>query len=168
MPLVPFVAGQDLTALALNTAVDTSGIMVYQGADSTPVNNSVVLVASSYLTLPVVANGFYIYESQIIYDSNSTANFQHLIVLPGFSTAGPLTRMNIAVGGTTTPTSNVDASLSTASGGGGVGTQRFVTRSGLLAIGIAGNVSTQFAQNTANASNTVLKQGSWIRLTQVG
>jgi hypothetical protein len=167
MPLVPFVAGQDLTALSLNTAIDTSGIMVYQGADSTPVNNSVVLVSSSYLTLPVVANGFYIYESSILYDGNSTANFQHLIVCPNFSTNGALSRLNITVGGTTL-LFNADTSLSTASAGGGVGTVKPTTRSGLLAIGIAGNVSIQFAQNTANASNTVLKQGSWIRLTQVG
>jgi len=166
MPLVPFVAGQDLTALALNTAIDTSGIMVYQGTDSTPVNNSVVLVASSYLTLPVVANGFYIYESSILYDSSATANFQHLIVCPNFSTNGQLARLNITTAGTLTL--NADTSLSTASQGAGVGTSRSVTRSGLLAIGVAGNVSIQFSQNTANASNTVLKQGSWIRLTQVG
>lgn len=168
MPLVPFVAGQDLTALALNTAIDVSGVIAAQGADSPPVNNSITLVASTYLTIPVVLNGFYIYESTIIYDSSATANFQHLIVLPLFSAVSPLTRMNIAVGGTTTPTSNVDAVLSTASAGGGVGTQRYVTRSGLFSIGSAGTVSIQFAQNTANASNTVLKLGSWIRLTQVG
>ncbi len=166
MPLVPITAGQDLTADLFNNTVDNAGRMVYQGADSAPVNNSTVLIASTYLTVPVVANGFYIYEDQILYDSNGTANFQYLIVLPAFATVGPISRLSINTGGTLTY--NADTSLSTAAQGGGVGTVRSVNRSGMISIVPAGTVSIQFAQNTANVSNTILKTGSWIRLTKVG
>ena len=166
MPLFPVTAGADLTATLFNSTVDNAGVMAYQGADSTPVNNSTTLVASTYLTIPVVANGFYTYEDNILYDTSATANFQYLIVCPNFSTNGPISRVAISTAGTLTL--NADTSLSTAAGGGGVGTVRAVRRSGLLSIGVVGNVSIQFAQNTANASNTLLKIGSWIRLTRVG
>lgn len=166
MPLFPVTAGADLTATLFNSTVDNAGVMAYQGADSPPVNNSTTLVASTYLTIPVVANGFYTYEDNIMYDGNSTANFQYLIVCPNFSSNGPIARLFTSTGGTLTW--NADTSLSTAAGGGGVGTVRAVRRSGLLSIGVTGTVSIQFAQNTANASNTILKIGSWIRLTRVG
>ena len=166
MPLFPVTAGTDLTASLFNATVDNAGVMAYQGADSPPVNNSTTLVASTYLTIPVVANGFYIYEDNIMYDSSATADFQYLIVCPNFSANGPISRSFLTAADALT--FNTDTSLSTAAGGGGVGTVRTVMRSGLLSIGVAGNVSVQFAQNTANASNTLLKIGSWIRLTRVG
>lgn len=166
MPLFPFVAGQDLTASYVNQTIDNAGVMAYQGADSSPVNNSTTLVASTYLTIPVVANGFYIYEDNILYDTNSTADFQCLIVCPNFSANGPISRVFLNTSSTITV--NADTSLSTAAGGSAVGTVWPIRRSGLLSIGVAGTVSIQFAQNTANASNTLLKIGSWIRLTRVG
>lgn len=166
MPLFPVTAGADLTATLFNSTVDNAGVMAYQGADSPPVNNSATLVASTYLTIPVVANGFYVYEDTILYDTNSTADFQYLIVCPNFSANGPLSRVFLNTSSTITV--NADTSLSTAAGGSAVGTVIPIQRSGLLSIGVAGNVSIQFAQNTANASNTLLKIGSWIRLTRVG
>jgi len=166
MPLFPVTAGADLTASLFNSTVDNAGVMAYQGADSTAVNNSTTLVASTYLTIPVVANGFYMYEDQILYDTNSTADFQYLIVCPFSTTNGPLSRVFLNT--SLALTMNADTSLSTAAGGSAVGTVVPIKRSGLLAIGVAGNVSIQFAQNTANASNTILKVGSWIRLTRVG
>jgi hypothetical protein len=166
MPLVPFFAGQDATSTTLNAAFDIIQT-AYQGADSTPVNNSVVLAASTYLTLPVAASGFYIYESMILYDTNATADFQHLIVLPVGGTNGNLSRLTANTASTLTY--NADTSLSTASGGVASGTILACERTGLISIaGAVGNVSIQFSQNTATAVNTILKQGSWIRLTKVG
>lgn len=166
--LNPFSAGQDLTAAALNAAFDIVRPVV-QGADSPPVNNSTSLVASTYLTLPVVASASYLAEMELIYDTAAAADFQSSLVIP--SGTGILSRWTSGAAGTAIDSvieHNANTSLIMISGGVAVGTFMSCRRSGMLVIGgSSGNATIFFAQVTANVSNTVLKQGSWLRLTRV-
>ena len=168
MPLVPFQAGQSLTAADLNAAFDIRRV-AWQTGDQI-VNNSTTFVSSTFLTLTVAANSSYVYEALLVWDTNSTADFKHQLLVP----AGAAVRQ-----GTWTPTNTVAATNTTIAvdaldaigyGGGGValGTMLTARPVGLIAtVGTAGSVTVQFAQGTANASNTTLKTGSWIRLTKV-
>lgn len=164
-----FLAGQTLTADLLNTEFDRVR-EVYQQADQT-VNNSTTFVSSTYLTLPVEANTGYIYEAFLVYDTGSTPDFKHKVLMP----SGGFVRH-----GVWTPTTTVSATNTTigvdaldtdnfASGGISAGTRMTLRPSGIIAIAAtAGDVTIQFAQQVANASNTSLTFGSWMRLTRLG
>ena len=168
MAIVTFAAGEKITAAKLNRAFDITRTE-WQESDQI-VNNSTTFVSSTFLTLSVEANSSYKYKAFLIYDTNSTADFKHNVLLP----AGAAVRH-----GTWTPTATVSATNTTiavdaldattfASGGVALGTMMTLRPSGLIAIvGTAGSVTIQFAQATANASNTTLKTGSWIELTKV-
>ncbi len=133
-------------------------------------NNSVTLLSSTDLVLPVAANSNYIFESQLICDSNTTADIKYSFLIP----AGASLRVSAWTGGA------LDTALQTgiyhdafdgtqfSSEGAGSGTMMTCRPGGRLAVaGTAGSLTVQFAQNTANVSNTLLKAGSWIRLSRV-
>lgn len=168
MPLVPFAAGQKLTAANLNAAFDITRI-VYQSADQT-VNNTTTYVSSSNLVLSLAANSVYVYKSCIVFDTGATPDFKHKLLLP----AGAAVRRAVFTPTTTVAATNTTIGMDTldlvefASGGVAAGTMMTAFPMGTIyTAGTAGSVTVQFAQQVANASNTVLKIGSWIELTKV-
>lgn len=169
MPLNPFVAGRELLASEFNDSVDAAIRTRYQTADQTR-NNSSTFLASPDLVMPVAANALYTFESCILYDSSTTADFKHEWQLPAGS------GISIATWTSTTSGNAVDSPIahdvlsgfSFASGGAGIGTVMSCRPCGVIAIGAtAGDLVIRFAQNTAAAVNTRLVLGSWIRLSRV-
>lgn len=145
-----------------------SGIAL-QGTDQTR-NNSTTFLSSTDLILPVGQNINYILESQLIVDSGTTPDVKWNFSIPSGASLR-LSGWNAGTGDTATQTGIIhDANDSTtfASEGGGSGVMITCRPGGRLAVGnTAGSLTVQFAQNTANASNTILKAGSWIRLSRV-
>lgn len=167
MPLISFSAGQRLTAARLNAALDITRT-VYQQADQT-VNNSTTFVSSSYLTLPLEANSGYKYELFLIFEANSAADFKHNVLLPaGAGVRHGVWTPVIAVSSTNT-TIALDALDATAFNSGALtGTKMTAHPKGIIATGgNAGDVTIQFAQASAHASNAILALGSWMTLTRV-
>lgn len=171
MPFKPFTAGQALSASALNAAFDVVRTK-YQAADHA-VNNSVTLVSSTDLVFDVDSNASYILEAQLMYDTNSSADVKHALVLPSGST-GLVTTWDSGTDTTSTSLSGIDRSVVditnpfTWDSGGITGSIMSSRPGGLISIGNAsGTVVYQFAQASADASDTTLKSGSWIRLTRV-
>lgn len=169
MPLVPFTAGQDLTAAVLNAAFDVQRL-AFQPSDSAPVNNSTTLVSSAFLTLPVEANSIYYFEGHILTTSATAADVKNALSLPAGSTGliVPWGSDTAAASASATITHDATTTLTWATGGLGTGTTFAGRPEGYLDIGaIAGDCVFQFAQQTATGSNTVLKAGSRMKLTRV-
>lgn len=161
-------AGQKIRASQYNADQDRIR-KKYQTADQTR-NNSTAFLASPDLVFTVEANAFYVFDSCILYDTNSTADFKHEYLLPAGS------GIQIATWTSTTTGAAVDSpvahdmltSFSYASGGVASGTIMCTAPRGLIAIGgTAGTLVIRFAQNTAAVVDTKLKLGSWVELAKV-
>jgi hypothetical protein len=172
MPLNPPTAGQDLTAGRFSAALDITRT-AWQTSDQivNNTNSGITFVSSPDLILSVVADAVYTYEATFQYDTSSTADFKHNMLVP----VGTL--IAVSVWGSDTSASSTGSAIvhdmtngaQFFSGGVAAGTVMTLRPTGMIFISSAsGNLQIQFAQNTASATNTILKTGSWIRLTQVG
>jgi hypothetical protein len=140
---------------------------VRRTANSAAVNNSTVLVNDGVLQLPVLANAVYEMKLVLLYNTNSTADIKI-----GF-TAPAAAAMNFAqVGAGLTPGTlegDVRLAFTTLAGTlayGGIGADYYGRAEGVLVMaGTAGTLTLQFAQSTANASNTIILAGSalWLK-----
>jgi hypothetical protein len=143
---------------------------VRRTANSTAVNNSTVLVNDGVLTLPVLANAIYQMELFLIYNSNATADFKIAFTAPAGAamTWGQL-GLDTAVAGAGSVAGDVRAGVTTIAGNlpyGGAGADACGIAVGVLVMaGTAGTLTVQFAQNTANVSNTTIQAGSalWLK-----
>jgi hypothetical protein len=167
--LVPFTVGQRLYAATLNAAFDITRV-AYQVTDQT-VNNTTTFLSSTYLTFSVAAGLTYVAEAQIIYDTNATADFKYNwlgpagVFIRGSAWASAVTAAAVDA---TIYHDAVDLTGPWPAGGIASGTMMTVRPWAAIGVGAtAGSLTFQFAQNTANASNTLLKACSWIRLTRV-
>jgi hypothetical protein len=140
-------------------------IIVRKLADET-VNNSAVLQDDDHLLLPVVANARYIFEIQLLLSSpNGTADWKFGWTFPTGTTmfwgaqvvgTGSTTLVQFgAAFDSQAPTTLWDQATVAAIGGAAI-TGGFHARGVIRAGGTAGNVKLQWAQNTANASDSKL------------
>lgn len=135
------------------------------------VNNSVTLEDSPDLVLPVAPNGSYVLESQLIIDTDSTADSQIAFSTP----AGSGIRLAYWAddGAATSIQSNlyhnaIDSGGPVVFGGISFGTMITGRPCGWFINGPnLGEVRVQFAQNVAEVLNSALKTGSWMRLTRI-
>ena len=141
---------------------------VRRSTDGTPQNNSVALVNDPILLVGVDTGATYMWEAGIFYDSSTTADIKFAFTTPTFSSM----RWS-GVGLATTATTNEgDARIATVSasgtstqfGGIGVGTIIFAKIDGFIVTTAAGNVQFQFGQQNLDATNTTIRNGSYLRL----
>jgi hypothetical protein len=169
-PLVPFTAGSKDSAAVLNAAFNVDRYAFCPTDQS--VLNSAVLVNSTYLTLSVAANSTYLFDTLLMFDANTTADFQWNWSLPASSF------MRQAFWTSSTAAATADATIfhqaadsvgPATSGGVAAGTYMTLIPCGIIiTAGSGGTAVLQFAQAVANNTNaTVLKGGSWIHLRKV-
>lgn len=128
------------------------------------VNNSTTLVSDSQLAVTVAANTSYVFTARLLYTSSTTPDIKFGFAYPLLATA-TYTLYGIASGGATLAGFHqTETSVGALEGG----TAIAATMTGTWTIGAnAGTVQLQWAQNTANASNTQVLTGSFLRLDQV-
>lgn len=172
MPAVPVTVGQTITSTTENNVLDWVAQTEYQSADLVR-NNTVAFLDSATLVIPVIAGATYAFESNLMYDTPSTADIVIRFSYPSgttglISNAGFLTSVT-----TNTNAMNMQAtSLSSTSitqsyGGVATGTVLSITPSGGISVTTAGSFVIGFGQSVATATNTLLKQWSWIRLSRI-
>ncbi len=129
------------------------------------VNNSAAMQNDDELLWAVAANTVYRFELHFFYNSGATPDFKFQFTLP----AGGIMRWGYIA---------VDTSLNFRHPGyrtetdvasiGGDGTDRYVIVNGIVAtVGTAGTLRLQWAQNTADASNTQVRDNSFGVLYQI-
>jgi hypothetical protein len=169
------IAENDLSSLAAEDRVEiwntASWISLYprslfhvvrRTTDAANINNSTALVSDPTLvtTLPAVTGVFY-WEDTIFYSSSAAGRYKVAYTWPGGGSVGFWAGLGLAIGSTTT-TGDVQAAETISSGtsapygGAGVGTRVVVKIWGELSLaGTGGTLQLQYAQNTADATNTV-------------
>lgn len=171
--LAPMVNNQDVSAAFFNTTIDNMLSVKFLVADLV-VNNNALLQTSPELSLQVPANSKYIFDSCLFYDTTAAADFQVGV----FSPVGTITAAFWSSGAAiTTAVNSLDQSgqigagsaVAATCGGVAAGTVLTVRPAGYIEMSnSSGAVAIGYAQGTATAVNSYLKQGSWIALTRVG
>lgn len=158
-----FSALQELTADEMNQRL---ALLALKSADET-VNNSAALQNDNHLFLSVAASTNYEMMLRLIvnsgttpdikvdftYPTGATATFQQQMLEPGSSTAGlqgPYVQTDVLAMGTT-------------------GSNQIIFITGLWFISTtAGTLQVRWAQNTATASNSIVRANSYMILRKIG
>jgi len=144
-----------------------------RNATAAAINNSTVLVPDATLTAPIVITGassVYLFSCVVFYDSSTAADIKFAFTVP----AGSLRwgGMGLATGTAASSGDMTSSSISTsgvalAFGGAGVGTVVWWRAEGWLSATASGNIELSYAQNAADATNTTVRAGSWLRVTKM-
>lgn len=167
--MVVYVAGQKVRASELNSG---QPLFARTFSDIT-VNNSTTLVDATGLVLPMLASAQYILNGMIKYQSGTTPDIKFALIGPsgsGGSWGGHALQTGAADTSDSIETFCADAIGSgnvIGYGGGGSLNTMFFLRGLIFTTSTAGNLQVQFAQNTANASNTIVRNESWMTLQRV-
>lgn len=149
-----------LTADQLNAAL---GLQAYKSADET-VNNSATLQNDNDLAVDVEANGVYSLHLYLVYSSGATPDFKIDFTAPSGTTFEAsffdYNGGSFAWGAT--------SALGSVTGLAGTGANApFILRATVFVGGTAGTVQLRWAQNTANASDTIVRKGSRLTLVKL-
>ena len=138
--------------------------------NAAPIISSTVLVSDATLTVPLDVTGTYRFYGRIYYDASTVADIQVAFTFPAVAANGAKWGMLGRNDGTAT---QIKANVATASGtaisagGNGVGTSTFLDFDGFINITATGNLVTQYAQATTEATNMTVQFGSWLEVTKV-
>jgi hypothetical protein len=156
--MMPFLAGEILTAAALNGALPLAKV---KSADET-VNNSATRQNDDHLAIVVEVNTLYILEMDFVFNSGATPDFQFGFSFPAGTGGRVIGMAHDTAGAVFTFTADLAVSNPSLNG---IGADAHVHVSGqVLTAGTAGTLQFRWAQFTANASNTIVRQGSSMRL----
>ncbi len=160
--MTTFVAGEVLTAAKIN---GLSTLIASKLVDNTPVNNSTAYVSDADLFLPLAASTTYLGFLHLVYSSNATADFKCQFTFPSGTTLPAWTFTAIDASSVLI---HAIANNGGAIGLGGAATDLAYDAWGLVIVGsTAGTLQLQWSQNTANASNTFSRAGSYLTLLKV-
>jgi len=174
MPLSPFSIDDIPPARRLNTALDNTYTVAFVFTDAI-INNAGLGNGTGIpdLTIPVPASAWFAFDAHIMFDSNTIADLA--MRFPGpFNTFWGLANWGPPLSATST-TNQLELAMSTGTttrdvsyGGAGSGTPISARPAGYVVTSTTpGTISVSFWQNTADPSNTIIKQGSWVSLSRV-
>lgn len=131
-------------------------------ADET-VNNSATLQNDDTLALSAVAIADYLFECSLRYSTNGTANLKWSFTVPA-GAAIVYSALHIPAGGSAlTMTELINTGVGTADD-----SINYVRMLGIFqTVGTAGTLQLQWAQNTANASDTKVLSASFMTLQRI-
>jgi len=160
-----FTAGQALTALALNNAINNIMPVTAIKVSDTTRSSTTTFADDPDLTVPVAANINYYVDAMLLYDTAATPLIKFQLTVPSGATRywvfnGLATSVTATGDGVVRLSDKVNA-LGTAGAGSITGAP---LRGTVLNGSTAGFATLQWAQNVSNAANTILKAGSWLRL----
>lgn len=134
------------------------------------INNSIALVSDATLTVPLDVTGTFRFYGRLYYDASTVADVKIAFTFPAVVANGAKWGMLGRNDGTAT---QIKANVATASGtsiaagGNGVGTSTFLDFDGFITTTATGNLVTQYAQETAEATNLTIQFGSWLEVVKV-
>lgn len=154
----PILAGHTPTAARLNAL---GAVLSAKTADQTVIN-STTFVSDTELFLSVAANAVYILDGVIVYQSGTTPDWKMRWTYPT-----GLTMTYTMLAQVTTFTAFVFSETGIPVNDGTGGTFACTLQGTVTTSSTAGTLQLQWAQNTANASNTLVRVGSYLSLSRV-
>jgi hypothetical protein len=123
--------------------------------------SSAVLVNDSALLFPVVS-GVYLFEIYAVFEAGTTGDIKFSVTAPAGTTGSwGLDPQTTAGGGFNQSPGNAFGATAV-SGGNGVGAPTIVIIKGIAVVNTAGNVQVLWAQNTSNATPTIVHLNSYL------
>lgn len=161
--VITFTAGMEPTATQLDATVP---VYARKQADET-VNGSAVLQNDDDLAWPVAANAVYEFELHMLASSGTTPDLKTAFSFPTGMT-GTLYGIGPDSAGTP-PAVTFDAgALSATLNWNGTGANSHYMLWGILTVAsTAGTLQLQWSQVTSNASNTIMRAGSYGKVTRI-
>jgi len=158
--------------------IATTGIGMVQGkyktGDTSRASTTTMTADPDLVNIPVVANGVYVVDCSIIYSAIDAADLKIQFTAPASTVmnwhGGCLPTTSTGSTGTYIYDCQTLATTYTPGGGDAAGnaTQMILDVKGLLRVaGTAGNFGVQWAQNSSNATATILRAGSYIQLNRI-
>lgn len=146
--------------------------IVYKSSESQIVNNSTTLINDTSLYIDAVTNTTYVIEGLILYKSSSVADFKCTITAPSGSVGGWTTSGINGYQGINQSTGTGSALLAfgtTASfGGAGISSIAAVRLYAVVKTSTTGGtINFRWAQNTAEASDTIVTTGSFLKYVTI-
>lgn len=144
-----------------------------RNAASAPINNSIVLVSDAILTTPVTPTGagsVYLFTGMLYYECATAADIRLAFSIPAGSMRWNGWGLSLAGTTTTEAVRNVcttGSGVASSWGGAGVGTIVTLRFDGWANLTAAGNLTVQYAQSTADASNLIVHEASWLKVTKM-
>lgn len=155
----------------INNYTGIGGQFLRFKSSATTRNNTITRTSDPDLTWTVSANQKYLVELWIPFDTSTVADIAFSWSLPASATMtwSAWSQPIGATSGTGTIYTTVgDQTTAVAWGGAGVGTIISGYQTGLITISATGGTAVlQWAQSTAEATNTTINAGAWGRLTRV-
>lgn len=164
---------------ALDTVIDAGQVTAAKSFQDAPQrvksmlsdvtkNNSTAFVDVTDLQVELSASRAYAVDATLFYESATAADARVQFTLP----AGATIRLAVPAlsTGTTFTNGNLEAAVTTSAyvsiGGAGAAVPIHAqVRAVVTTVDASGLLTLQWAQDTANASNTILRSGSWLRIT---
>lgn len=133
------------------------------------VNNSAVLQNDDHLLLALAVNELWVFEFSLFYDSGTTPDIKFALTIPAGATINRTASGNDAGGSIRNDSTTFTASGDVSSHDGqNVGVIRHTSLRGWVKCGATpGNLQLQWAQNTANGSDTTLHANSYLMAWKV-
>lgn len=164
--LASFAAGDKPTAAQLNTLPPKFARRL---SDSSAIVSNTTLANDDTLVVTPSVSVAYKVSFGVIYRSSATADLKVALTWPtgascfwggiGLTAADSLVMQLVE---------NSASGTHVTLGGGGTGTSRCCWFEGILVMSsTAGNLQAQFAQSSTDATNTVIRAGSWLMIEQV-
>lgn len=159
--VVSFAAGMQPTAAQLDYPVPNWARKTIDQI----VNNSTTLVNDADLAWAVAASKVYELRVELIYNSGITPDIKWAWTFPTGLTMTWQHRGTDSGGAVQFRGGYTQATVLAT---GGTAAEEYLTLTGIVTVGVnAGTLQLQWAQNTANASNTIVRAGSYGVLTQI-
>jgi len=153
-----FSAGQKLTATALQRVVP---LFAFKVADEI-VNNSTTFQDDDELFFTLEANAVYEGNLHVVYNSGTTPDLKWQFTKPSGATQTDWSFLGYSTASALTYGTGGESATA-----GGLGGKTTADAYGLITTTNAGTLRLQWAQNTANASNTTIYAGSYLRCLRV-
>jgi hypothetical protein len=154
----------------IDTEIAPGPLFALKPTDTT-VNNTTTKTASSTLKLALLANHTYTFEAYIVYDSSAVADFGAGWLIPSGAAISWSAMALVATASGVSGSIRMEhlTGLNASSiGGAGAGVLAVAHMKGTIVVaGTAGDLQFNWAQGTAEATNTILKAGSWMRAVLV-
>lgn len=168
MALPTFSAGERLTAAKLTQICSeiTASTLIATKASLQTVNNSATLVDDSDLFVALAASTTYVFELTLLFASNGTADIKYGFTFPALATCewGSIRLVSSSAGITGDADfgsyNSATSGSSTVAAAGTSSAQLAVVNGTITTAGTSGNLRLQWAQNTANVSDTTVYAGS--------
>lgn len=173
MDRVPGAVGDVPFSTRINSSTRGSSSPAVRKAADTSKTSDATLAVDTDMTIALAPATNYALTGMIMFDANQTADFKMQFNLSAangtlqWTGTGPASSHTSAIGISSVTSQVGNSGFVQAWGGAAAGTPVAVPITGIIKTVDLSTLTMSWAQNTADATPTILKNGSWLRLEQI-